>query len=124
MNKNIIPIEDYLNIIDEKDILYTEYNDTEYNDTEYIATIKDKINDSINDTMNDTIILNKNHIKLSKKYNGWFKEQLQLLNINFPPPRDWKYQCIGKLYPKDVVRQFINYQYIENIENIENINNR
>ena len=113
MNKNINPIEDYLNIIDEKDVLYTEYNDTEYNDTEYIVTIKDTIKDSIK----DTIKLNKTHIKLSKKYNGWFKEQLQLLNINFPPPKDWKTQCIGKLYTKEVIQQFINYQYIENTNN-------
>ena len=100
MNQNIIPIEDYLNIIDMKDVLYTEYNESEYS--------------IINKPMRDKIILTKNHIKLSKRQNGWFKEQLLLLNIEFPPPRGWKNKCVGKSYDKDIVEQFINYQNKEN----------
>lgn len=100
MKKNLIPIEDYLNIIDMKDVLYTEYNDKEY-----LITKKQT---------NEKILLTKNHMKLSKRKNGWFKEQLQLLDINFPPPRGWKNKCIGKLYPIDIVDKFINYNYIEN----------
>lgn len=95
MKSNIVPIEDYLNIIDMKDILYT-------------SEILD--DNTHNLEKNDKMILTKKHIKMGKRDNGWYKQQLAILGINFPPPKDWKDKYVGELFNRKQIDQFINYK--------------
>lgn len=48
-------------------------------------------------------------LKKSKKNNGWYKEQLELLKIPFPPPKNWKTQVKKNKYSIKLINQFINF---------------
>lgn len=53
--------------------------------------------------------LTNNILKQSKHNNGWYKQQLEILSIPFPPPKDWKRNVINKIYSQNTINQFIHY---------------
>ena len=53
--------------------------------------------------------LTNNILKQSKHNNGWYKQQLEILDISFPPPKDWKTKVVNTIYSQDTINQFINF---------------
>lgn len=56
--------------------------------------------------------LTKNILKQSKHNNGWYKEQLDILGIPFPPPKNWKINAVNKIYSQDIINQFIHFSLL------------
>ena len=50
--------------------------------------------------------LTKNILKQSKHNKGWYKEQLDILDIPFPPPKNWKINVVNKIYSQDIINRF------------------
>lgn len=67
--------------------------------------------------------LTKNILKQSKHNKGWYKEQLEILDIPFPPPKDWKINVINKIYSQDTINQFINFSTLTTTNTLDNDNN-
>lgn len=38
---------------------------------------------------------------------GWTREQLALLNVSWPPHKHWKNFVVGREYPEDHIKRFL-----------------
>ena len=66
--------------------------------------------------------LTKNILKQSKHNNGWYKEQLDILGIPFPPPKNWKINVVNKIYSQDIINKFIYFSPLTTTKKLGNLN--
>ena len=66
--------------------------------------------------------LTKNILKQSKHNKGWYKEQLDILDIPFPPPKNWKINVVNKIYSQYIINRFIHFSPLTTTNILDNDN--
>ena len=116
MINNNSKLNSYLDIVDivdpfcpEIDNISLDNNELDNNELDNNELDNNKLSDY--NHLSKNIVITKNHIKQAIQSSGkWYKEQLSILDINFPPHKNWKKDIIGNTVELDILNEFIHFK--------------